>query len=273
MPEDDAEGGSHPFDEAIRLEPSDDGRFFGHTSQKYWNFVGPFGGITAAMALNGILQRTERQGDPLSLTVNFMAPIKAGGFMVETKLMRSNRSTQHWSVQIAQEGDDEPALSAIAVFAARRETWGLREAAPPQAPPPEDCKVFAPRLEILWPQMYEMRYARGRFGVENPDSVTHCWLRDAPPRPLDHASLTAICDAFFPRIFLRRPRMAPIATVSLNIYFHVDALDLAKEGSAPVLCVAKAQVFHKGYYDQEGQVWGGDGVLLATTQQIAWYKE
>ena len=271
MPE--APAHAHPFDGAIHLEARADGNFLGHTSEKYWNFVGPFGGITAATALNGILQRPERQGDPLSLTVNFMAPIKAGAFTVGTRLMRSNRSTQHWAVELAQEGESEPALSAIAVFAIRRETWGLREAAPPQAPPPEACKRFEPRLEILWPAMYEMRYARGKFGAENPDSLTYCWIADSPPRPLDHVSLTAICDAFFPRIFLRRPRMAPIATVSLNVYFHVESADLASEGSAPVLCVAKAQVFNKGYYDQEGQVWGRDGVLLATTHQIAWYKE
>lgn len=268
MPEHDA---AHPFDAAVRLAPLGEGRYRGHTSEKYWNFVGPFGGITAATALNGILQREERIGDPLSLTANFMAPIQAGEFTVETKLVRSNRSTQHWSVQIVQA--EEPVLGAIAVFAARRDTWGLREAVPPEAPPAEACRKFEPRLEILWPRMYEMRYARGRFGAENPDSVTHAWLCDSPPRTLDHASLTAICDAFFPRIFLRRPRMAPIATVSLNVYFHVDAAELAHEGSAHVLCVAKAQVFNKGYYDQEGQVWGRDGKLLATTQQIAWYKE
>ena len=263
----------HPFDAAIRLAPLGEGRFRGHTSEQYWNFVGPFGGITAATALNAILQRPERIGEPLSLTVNFMAPIKAGDLSVETKLVRSNRSTQHWSALISQAGDAEPLLSAIAVFAARRDTWGLREAVPPEARPCEDCKVFNPRLEIRWPGMYEMRYARGRFGVENPDSLTHCWIRDAPSRALDHASLTAICDAFFPRIFLRRPRMAPIATVSLNIYFHADAAALAKEGSAPVLCAAKALVFNKGYFDQEGQVWGKDGILLATTHQIAWYKD
>ena len=265
--------GAHPFDSAIRLEPLGEGRFRGHTSDKYWNFVGPFGGITAATALNGILQCPDKQGDPLSLTVNFMAPINAGAFTVETKLMRSNRSTQHWSVLIAQEGESEPALSAIAVFAVRRETWGLREAVPPQAPPPESIKRFLPPLKIVWPAMYDMRYARGRFGVENPDSLTHCWIADTPARPLDFASLTAICDAFFPRIFLRRPSLAPIATVSLNIYFHADSGELSREGSAPVLCAAKAQVFNKGFYDQEGQVWGRDGVLLATTHQIAWYKE
>ena len=264
---------SHPFDAAVRLEALGEGRFLGHTSEQYWNFVGPFGGITAATALNALLHRPERFGDPLSLTVNFMAPIKAGAFTIATRLMRSNRSTQHWSLELAQEGEADPALSAIAVFAARRETWGMREAVPPDAPPPEECRLFSPRMEIIWPRMYSMRYARGHFSKENPDSVTHAWLADHPPRPLDHPSLTALCDAFFPRIFLRRPKMAPIATVSLNIYFHVDSADLAREGDASVLCVAKAQVFHKGYYDQEGQVWGRDGVLLATTQQVAWYKE
>jgi acyl-CoA thioesterase len=267
------ETGRHALDEAIALEAVGDGTYRGHTSQQYWNFVGPFGGITAATALNALLLRPERIGDPLSLTVNFMAPINAGAFTVATRLMRSNRSTQHWAVELAQEGEGAPALSAIAVFAARRETWGAREAEPPETKPLEACKVFRAPLDIKWPAMYEMRYARGRFGVENPDSQTHCWISDAPPRPLDFPSLTAICDAFFPRIFLRRPKLAPIATVSLNVYFHVDAVELAREGSAHVLCVAKAQVFNKGFYDQEGQVWGKDGVLLATTHQIAWYKE
>lgn len=261
----------HPFDSAVSLEPLGEGLFRGHTSEKYWNFVGPFGGITAATALNGILRRTERIGDPLSLTANFMAPIQAGPFTVRTRPVRTNRSTQHWSVEIVQE--DQPVLGALAVFAERRDTWGLREAAPPGARPYVECKPFKAPLEIRWPGMYEMRYARGRFGVENPDSLTHCWIADAPRRALDHASLTAICDAFFPRIFLRRSRLAPIATVSLNIYFHVDAGALAKEGTGPVLCAAKAQVFNKGYYDQEGQVWGADGVLLASTHQIAWYKD
>ena len=52
--------------------------------------------------------------------------------------------------------------------------------------------------------MYDMRYVRGRVLAENADSLTYSWIRDAPPRALDYASLTSICDAFFPRIFLRR---------------------------------------------------------------------
>jgi hypothetical protein len=90
---------------------------------------------------------------------------------------------------------------------------------------------------------------------------------------LDHASLTALCDAFFPRIFLRRLTLVPIGTVSLNIYFHTDAAALTQHGTAPVLAVARANVFSQGYFDQEGQLWGRDQRLLATTHQVVWYKE
>ena len=42
----------HLFDQAIALEPLGGGVFRGHTSERYWNFVSPFGGITAAVLLN-----------------------------------------------------------------------------------------------------------------------------------------------------------------------------------------------------------------------------
>ena len=173
--------------------------------------------------LNSLLLRPERLGDPLTLTVNFAGPIKAGEFLIDAKLVRSNRSTQHWAVQLFQGEDRDPLVSAIAVFATRRPTWGLTEAVPPPVAGPQAGEPQGPFANLAWPHMYDMRYVRGHTLEQNPGSVTHSWIRDAPPRDMDFASLTAIADAFFPRIFLRRPREVPIATVSLNIYFHVDA--------------------------------------------------
>ena len=108
---------------------------------------------------------------------------------------------------------------------------------------------------------------------ENPDSVTHCWMRDEPPRALDFASLTGLCDAFYPRMYLRRAKWVPIGTVSLNVYFHIAAADLATQGDGPLLGAARGQVFHGGFFDQEGQVWDAHGRLLATTHQMVWFKE
>ena len=83
----------HPFDQAIGLEPLAGGCFRGRTSDDYWNFVGPYGGILAAVVLNAVLIRPDRIGDPLSLTVNYAAPVRAGEFEVETRLMRASRTT------------------------------------------------------------------------------------------------------------------------------------------------------------------------------------
>lgn len=261
----------HVFDEAAALEPVA-GRLRGHTHEAYWNMVSPFGGLTAAVALNGLLVQSERRGDPVSFTVNYVAPIQRGEFFVEPRLVRSSRSTQHWSVQIVQ--GDEVTTSAITIFGARRPTWSLTEAMPPQTPGRNEAVRFQPPRNLMrWPEMYDIRYARGQLRADNPDSLTHSWISDAQPRAIDYLSLVAFCDTFAPRLLFRRPLFVPLGTVSLNIYFHVDAAELASHGAEPVLGVAYGQVFHKGYFDQQAQVWGQDGRLLATTQQVVWFKE
>src|ERR1017187_3098669 len=69
----------HLFDDATRVTPGDS-RWSGRTSDDYWAFVGPFGGATAATILRALIEHPQRAGDPLSLTVNFCAPIAQGEF-------------------------------------------------------------------------------------------------------------------------------------------------------------------------------------------------
>ena len=84
------------FDRAVALAPQPDGSFLGHTSPAYANMVGPFGGITAAQALNAVLQHPQRLGDPVAFTVNFCAAMADGPFTALARPVRTNRSTQHW---------------------------------------------------------------------------------------------------------------------------------------------------------------------------------
>jgi hypothetical protein len=44
----------HLFDDATRVAAGDS-RWSGHTSEGYWAFVGPFGGVTAATMLRAIM--------------------------------------------------------------------------------------------------------------------------------------------------------------------------------------------------------------------------
>jgi len=99
------------------------------------------------------------------------------------------------------------------------------------------------------------------------------WLRDDPARGLDFASLAALSDTFYPRVWLRRAKPVPIGTVSITTYFHTDASLLAQVGSGYLLGRATGQQFRNGYFDQAAQLWSETGALLATSNQIVYFKE
>jgi acyl-coenzyme A thioesterase PaaI-like protein len=260
----------HPFDQAIHLTGEAD-NYHGHTSPAYANMVGPFGGITAAVLLKALLDHPQRQGEPVTLTVNFAAPVNDGEFTIETKLMRTNRSTQHWFVSLWQ--NDEVAATGTAVFAIRRETWGVTDLQSPVLS--DNLERIANEMLPPWTQNYEFQMANGTrafFATNSASSETYQTIRDDPPRPVDFASLTAICDVFFPRIFFRLGQFVPIGTVSFTVYFHADSAALAAHGDAAVIGHARAHKFHNSYFDQSAEIWSLDGDLLATTTQIVYFK-
>ena len=264
------------FDAAVALQPQADGTFLGHTHAAYGNMVGPFGGITAAQALNAVLQHPERLGDPISLTVNFAAALAEGPFTVIARPARTNRSTQHWVIEIQQQG--QAVLTGTAFFGLRRDTWGVDEQVMPEVPRPADVQDGERPARVDWVKRYEMRFVEGAIpsewnGVDQGTSRTRMWLRDNPPRPLDFASLTALSDVFFPRVWRRRPTFVPIGTVSMTVYYHADQALLKATGDGYILGQTQAQAFRNGYFDQTAQLWNEAGRLLVTTHQVVYYKE
>lgn len=267
----------HDLDQAILLAPAGGHRFAGATSPAYANMVGPFGGTTGAAMLNAVLLHSERIGEPIALTVNFASPLADGAFEIEARPARTNRSTQHWVIELTQNG--EVAATGSAVFAQRRETWSAVEAeVPTDIPQASELRRMPGTGFPAWVERYDMRFlpgfAPGPFtGEEQAHSASRFWVRDEPPRPLDFPSLAAICDCFFPRIFIRRRKPAPIGTVTLTTYFHADGAMLAEQADRHVFATAKALNFRNGYFDQTAEVWSDDGRMLASTHQMVYFKE
>ena len=266
----------HLFDDATQVTAGDS-CWQGKTSPDYWAFVGPFGGCTAATVLRALMDHPERAGDPLSLTVNFCAPIAEGAFDLDVRLVKANRSSQHWCVELTQ-GGGEVATLATAVFAERRPSWSHQPVERPPAKPFEEIQPF-PKIKPTWANQYDFRFAEGYpdFSGTKKDSpptsaYSKLWIGDRVPRKIDALSLMSMSDAFFGRIFHVRNEMVPFGTVSLTTYFHADAEDLAAEEISHVLATADAKTFHKSYGDQHGELWSPNGRLLATTAQIAYFK-
>jgi acyl-CoA thioesterase len=270
-----AEPSEHLFDIATRVTAGDS-RWSGHTSEDYWAFVGPFGGVTAATMLHAMVGHPERSGDPLAITVNYCAPIAKGPFDLDVRLIKANRSTQHWSVELTQ--NDEVAAVATAVFAVRRPSWSHQPAPFPQTTPFEQTRPYPKsHLGMSWVRQYDFRFIEGQSLFNSPNAApasaySKSWIRDTAPRQIDIMSLLSMSDAFLGRVFQVRGELVPFGTVSLTTYFHTSAEELAAEDIRHVLAVADAKIFHRSYGDQTGELWSPGGRLLATTQQIAYFK-
>jgi acyl-CoA thioesterase len=74
-------------------------------------------------------------------------------------------------------------------------------------------------------------------------------------------------------VWLRRAKLTAIGTVSMTVYFHADAAQLAGIGAGFLLVQAQGQGFGGGYFDHSGQLWDESGTLVATTHQVVYYKE
>lgn len=265
----------HVLDEAIALQPAGEHLFGGRTHPEYANFIGPYGGVTAAQMIQAVMAHPQRLGDPVAFTVNFAAAVADGGFTIEAIPARTNRSTQHWVVRMLQDG--LPVSVATVMTAVRRPTWGTTEASMPTVPTPADCPLETVH-KVRWLRHYERRIVDGYVPVEwqgqdTGASLTRLWLRDKPHRALDFAALTSMADTFFPRIWLRRAQQTPLGTVSMTVYYHADSAVLAATGTGYVLAQAQGQGFRDGYLDHTGLLWNEAGELLATTHQLMYYKE
>lgn len=276
----DRAAGEHPLDIALRMTPQQDGSVHTQAPMAYWNMVGPYGGITAAQMLQAVLQHPDLLGEPLSITVNFAGPVAEGEVRIDAVPMRTNRSTQHWSVTMGQRNAEGVLLvctTATVITAVRRETFSHDEMVPPAMPDPALCERFDTRGAMEWLQRYDMRVVQGAIPKVWNDSehepISQLWARDDPPRALDFPALAALSDVFFPRIWLRRARRVPAGTVGMTVYFHASRAQLAQHGDQHLLAQASAQAFRNGYFDQSAQLWDAQGSLLATSHQIVYYKE
>jgi hypothetical protein len=266
----------HPFDAAVALDRTADNAWRGRTSDAYWNMVGPFGGVVAASLFRAAWDSPDRQGEPVALTVNFCAALTKGEFAVVARPARTNRSTQHWTMEMSQ-GDGGAVATATAMFGARPDTFAHRLISPPDVPA-FDAVPRTPIGGLGWTDRYDFRFIEGAIDWRGDGEALGAtrsvlWIRNDPPRALDAVGLVALCDVFFGRILHVRKQMVPFGTVSMTAFFHSTPADLAAVGDAAVVGVADSRIFERGFHDQSAEIWSADGRLLATSHQIVYYRD
>lgn len=269
----------HPLDASLALTPRGTHVWHSESSNLYWNAIGHYGGWMASMLLHGVLSEPTARGDTVSLQVQFIGPMKPAPFEVRTALLRQNRTTAFWRSEIVQvkEPGAAPQVCAHATVTLSdwRATPAFADAVMPPAPPPETLPVPAPRRNPVpeFLKRYDFRVVRGDAlkGATRMDSTI--WARDAVPRTLDARSVAALCDAPIPSLWMRLTQPLMMTTLIFNVFFRVPAAGFTAAGDAHVLLDSHADLAQAGFFDQHTNVWSRDGVLLAQTQQLAWFAD
>jgi acyl-CoA thioesterase len=261
--------------ERAQLTRTGENTYVAQTDDGYWNLIGPFGGWIAAVLLRAVLEDPRHIGDPLSISINFAGSMEAGSFAVRVREFRHNRSTTFWTSEIVQEQSGVEMLCAFAtvVTARRRETPEFVDVTPPVVAAPEELVRFSGAGSTLkFLDRLEMRYVSNPFAAENPAGARISWTRLRDGGALDFEALTALCDSGLPHIFTRLKKRVPISSVTMNVFFHTTHEELAVVGDDFVLSVAQMRIATRGFFDATTTMWTRSGVLLATTEQVIYFK-
>lgn len=265
----------HIFDQSIDLKRTSgdapDVRFEGAATEHFKNIIGPYGGWSAAILAKGLIEAAGPEMELVSITTDFLAGAREGPVMLDVVCDRGGKNTQFWNAALTAKGDQKPSNRAMGILSRRRETVSWTEGNRPDAPVPEDCDRA--NLPMAWSRTVEMRPTRSPpFSKGDGRTDSLAWIRLDPARPLDAVALVALADTPTPRLFHVTGEVGMVATVSMTVYLHASAEDYAAVGTDYMLIETHAARGGRGFYDQHARIWSRDGRLLATTQQIVWYK-
>jgi acyl-CoA thioesterase len=250
------------------LEPIAEDRWRAQVSERWWILRGPYGGYLSALLVRALLAAVD---DPLrpprSLTVHFVDAPAAGPVEIAARVERTGRSATAVSLRMEQDG--RPMALALAAAGAWRDdqpTWN--ELRPPAVPGPDACPPLpsAPGTPAFIAN-FDVRWAQGgsfERPAERARNVT--WVRLRGGGPLDHVAVTALSDTMLPAAFSRLGRLAVVPTLDLTIHFRAP-LPAAADGWG--LAVFESRMSAGGTWEEDGELWTSDGVLLTQSRQLA----
>jgi acyl-coenzyme A thioesterase PaaI-like protein len=236
---------------------------------------GLWGGYALGLAVRVLDAEPDAKGEALSLTLTYAAAVPSGPLDVRTRCIRQGGSVGVWEVELRPDGSDQVGVHAVVTLARRPQTPAFAFARMPEAPPPESLPAPPPppvAAHHYGAATFERRGLEGFPPTPGASSRSLVWVRSRRG-PLDKALLGMITDNSAPRAMYALGPTIMTTTLSLTCYLHATADELAALGDDYVLVECEGRVGGGGASDERSSYWSRDGRLLATSEQLAWYRE
>jgi acyl-CoA thioesterase len=262
--------GQTEFDRATAVAPLGGGAWSAAVDAGWFAGRGPNGGYLAAMVLRAMVEEVaDPAREPRSLTCHYLRPPAAGEVRIDVTVERAGRATSTLTARLSQDG--RPCVLGVAAFGVDVPAPAAYAARPPAVAAPEDIAPVdnsASGLSIV--SRFEARPAVGEpMFAGAGEAVTGGWLRFADARATDALALAMFADAWWPSPWVRLREPVPAPTMDLTVHFRAPRAAAALEPGEPVLAVFRSTTAADGFFDEDGEVWTRDGVLLAQSRQLA----
>ncbi len=234
-----------------------------------WDIAGNAnGGYLLAIAARAITDATG-QPDPLTITGHYLAPGRPGPVTVDVDIARAGR--RHATASAIMRADDRPLLVALATTTDLHTASGPErvDRAPPVLPAPPDCVAVVATDTFPPPFMGQVELRlhpddAGFFeGRRSGEPRMRGWFRLPHGEPIDAHALVVATDAFPPTVFNADLPVAWTPTVELTA--HVRGLPTP----GWLACAFRTRFITGGYLEADGEIWNGDGHLIAQSRQLA----
>jgi hypothetical protein len=266
-----------PPDASLPLTAVAPGRWRTTAGPEWANPTGTlWGGYAVGLCVRALEAEPQAVGEALSLTLTYAAAVPAGELDVRTRRLRQGGSIGVWEVEMLPAGSDLVGVHGVVTMAKRPPTPPYAfltmpaDAPDPDSLPTQDLGAMAWRPG--WAATFDRRFVDGFPPEPGHGSRTLAWVR-SQCGPLDRALLGMLTDMSPPRAFYALGRNVRTTTLSLSAYLYATAEDLAAVGEDFILIECDGSVGAHGASGERSSYWSRDGKLLATSEQLVWYRE
>ena len=258
----------------IALRPAAPGRWTTFAAPEWRNPGGGlWGGYALGLCVRALEAEPEASGEVLSMTLTYAAGLPSGELDVRTRRLCQGGSIGVWEVELRPQGVEEVGVHGMITMARRPPTPPFAFAALPAAPSPDELpSPDHPAGPLHFgASAFERRTLDGFPPTPGGDSRSLAWVR---PRNgvWDKALLAMVTDNSAPRAMYALDRVMT-TTLSLTAYLHATAEEIAALGDDFILIECEGRVGGGGASDERSSYWSRDGRLLATSEQLAWYRQ
>jgi acyl-CoA thioesterase len=256
------------FERATAVEPLGEGRWRAACDGAWSTQLGVNGGFIAALVLRAMIaELDDPEREARSLTCHYLRPPEIGEVHIDVARERSGRTLSTLTARVTQ--GDRVCVIAVAAFAVDLPGIVDYASAPPHAQAPEGVPRLPPPPDVPIVARFDVRPTLGGEPYSGaPDAVTGGWLRFAEPSPLDAPALAMYADAWLPSPMPRLARPAFAPTVDLTVHFRSPAA-AATIADEYVFVAFRSSTSAGGFFEEDGELWSRDGVLLAQSRQLA----